>query len=87
MALACDIRITAAGGPAGRRRAGRAKLVSMGGARHRAEQALTFGLVDAVVPAGEPMTRADALGANALAADRRHVAAIQKLITASIALD
>jgi len=56
----------------------RAKLVLMGGARLTSEQALAFGLVDAL--AGDVMGAARGLAADALAAEQRHVKAIKAMI-------
>jgi len=58
----------------------RAKLILMGGARLTAEQALAFGLVDAVVPGSELLPLARALAEDTLAADRTHVAAIKRMV-------
>ena len=67
-------RLTALIGPA------RAKLILMGGARLTADQALAFGLVDAVVPGSELLPFARALAEDALAADPAHVAAIKRAV-------
>lgn len=67
-------RLTALIGPA------RAKLILMGGARLTADQALVFGLVDAVVPGSELLPFARALAEDALAADPAHVAAIKRMV-------
>jgi enoyl-CoA hydratase/carnithine racemase len=67
-------RLAALIGPA------RAKLILMGGARLTADQALTFGLIDAVVPGSELLPFARALAEDALAADPAHVAAIKRMV-------
>jgi enoyl-CoA hydratase/carnithine racemase len=67
-------RLAALVGPA------RAKLILMGGARLTADQALAFGLVDAVVPGSELLPFACALAADALAADPAHVTAIKHMV-------
>lgn len=55
----------------------RAKLVLLGGARIGADEALAIGLVDRV--AADPLAEARALAADALAADRAHLAAIKAM--------
>jgi enoyl-CoA hydratase/carnithine racemase len=67
-------RLAALIGPA------RAKLILMGGARLTADQALAFGLVDAVVPGSELLPFARALAEDALAADPAHVTAIKRMV-------
>lgn len=67
-------RLAALMGPA------RAKLLLMGGARLTADQALAFGLVDAVVPGSELIPFARAVAEDALAADPAHVAAIKRAV-------
>jgi enoyl-CoA hydratase/carnithine racemase len=67
-------RLVALVGPA------RAKLILMGGAKVSAEEALAFGLIDAVVPAEELMARALALTEAAAGATPAHVAAIKKMV-------
>ena len=67
-------RLAALVGPA------RAKLILMGGARLTAEQALAFGLVDAVVPGSELLPFARALAQDALDADPAHVTAIKRMV-------
>ena len=67
-------RLAALVGPA------RAKLILMGGARIGAEEALSFGLIDAVVPASELMPFARALAEDAGGAAQAHVAAIKRMI-------
>jgi enoyl-CoA hydratase/carnithine racemase len=67
-------RLAALVGPA------RAKLILMAGARIRADEALAFGLVDAVVPGEELMGRAFALAEAAGGAAPAHVAAIKKMV-------
>jgi enoyl-CoA hydratase/carnithine racemase len=58
----------------------RAKLILMGGARIGSEDALSFGLIDAVVPGEELLARARALAADAGMAAKAHVAAIKAMI-------
>jgi enoyl-CoA hydratase/carnithine racemase len=67
-------RLAALVGPA------RAKLILMGGAKVSADQALAFGLVDAVVPPEELMARALALTEAAAGAAPAHVAAIKAMV-------
>jgi enoyl-CoA hydratase/carnithine racemase len=67
-------RLVALVGPA------RAKLILMGGAKLGADEALAFGLIDAVVPAEELMARALALTEAAAGATPAHVAAIKKMV-------
>lgn len=67
-------RLAALVGPA------RAKLILMGGARLASEEALAFGLVDAVVPGGELLPFARALAEDAGRASRAHVAAIKAML-------
>jgi enoyl-CoA hydratase/carnithine racemase len=67
-------RLAALVGPA------RTKLILMGGEKLGAEQALGFGLVDAVVPAEELMARALALTDAAAGAEAGHVAAIKTMV-------
>ena len=67
-------RLAALVGPA------RARLILMGGARLGSEEALAFGLVDAVVPASELMPFARALAEDAAGATRAHVAAIKAMV-------
>jgi enoyl-CoA hydratase/carnithine racemase len=67
-------RLVALVGPA------RSKLILMGGAKVSAEEALAFGLIDAVVPAEELMARALALTEAAAGATPAHVAAIKKMV-------
>lgn len=64
-------RLTALVGPA------RARLVLMGGARIAADEALAMGLVDRI--ADDPLAEARALAADALGAERAHVAAIKEM--------
>lgn len=66
------VRLASLVGPA------RARLILMAGAKIGAEEALTFGLVDRV--AADPMAAARELAADALAADRKHVAAIKEML-------
>ncbi len=65
-------RLTALVGPA------RAKLILMGGAKLSATEALEIGLVDRL--ADDVMADAKTLAADALTADRSHVAAIKRLV-------
>jgi enoyl-CoA hydratase/carnithine racemase len=67
-------RLAALIGPA------RAKLILMGGARLTADQALAFGLIDAVAPGSELLPAARALAQDALAADPAHVTAIKRMV-------
>jgi enoyl-CoA hydratase/carnithine racemase len=67
-------RLVALVGPA------RAKLILMGGAKLGADEALAFGLIDAVVPAEELMARALALTEAAARATPAHVTAIKKMV-------
>jgi enoyl-CoA hydratase/carnithine racemase len=67
-------RLAALVGPA------RAKLILMGGAKVSADEALAFGLIDAVAPAEELMARAFALTEAAAGAAPAHVAAIKKMV-------
>ncbi|TCM87582.1 enoyl-CoA hydratase/isomerase family protein [Rhodovulum steppense] len=67
-------RLAALVGPA------RAKLILMGGARIGADEALSFGLVDRLVPQDGLMAAADDLLAAPLAASPEHRAAIKALI-------
>ena len=71
-------RLTALVGPA------RAKLILMGGQKLSAEQALAFGLVDAVLPADELAAYMQSLSADTLAAAPSHVAAIKSMIPANL---
>lgn len=57
----------------------RARLILMGGARIDAAEALAWGLVDRLVATPELSAAAEALAADALAADIGHVAAIKAL--------
>lgn len=65
-------RLVARVGPA------RASLILMAGARVEAEEAVSIGLVDRV--AENPMSAAETLCADALAATRDHVAAIKAMV-------
>ncbi|MDJ0824999.1 MAG: enoyl-CoA hydratase/isomerase family protein [Rhodobacter sp.] len=67
-------RLAALVGPA------RAKLILMGGAKLSAEEALRFGLVDAVVAQSELERFVASLCTDALAAEAEHVAAIKAMI-------
>jgi enoyl-CoA hydratase len=58
----------------------RAKLVLMAGQKLSAEQALDFGLVDAVVPADRLEAHVAELCADSLGAEAAHVTAIKRLI-------
>jgi len=67
-------RLVALVGPA------RAKLILMAGARIEADEALSIGLIDRIVPPEELAAQADALAADALAAPPGHAAAIKALL-------
>ncbi len=67
-------RLKALVGPA------RAKLILMGGAKLSADEALAFGLVDAVVPKSELEPFTASLCADALAATADHAAAIKAMV-------
>ena len=67
-------RLTALVGPA------KAKLILMAGARIESDEALTIGLFDRL--ASDPLSEAKTLAADALAADRDHVAAIKSMLRA-----
>ena len=67
-------RLTALVGPA------RAKLILMGGARLDAAEALSFGLVDAVLSRSELEPFVQALCADVLGATPEHVAAIKAMV-------
>lgn len=58
----------------------RAKLILMGGARIPAEEALSWGLFDRLVPPEALMDSARTLAADALAAEAGHVAAIKAMV-------
>ena len=65
-------RLAALVGPA------RAKLILMSGAKIPAPEALQMGFIDRI--ADNPLAEAEALAADALAADRNHVAAIKAML-------
>ena len=67
-------RLAALIGPA------RAKLILMGGARIGSEEALAFGLIDAVVPREDLLPHARTLAEAAGGATAAHVAAIKKMV-------
>jgi enoyl-CoA hydratase/carnithine racemase len=67
-------RLAALVGPA------RAKLILMGGARIGSEEALSFGLIDAVVPPEDLLPHARTLAEAASGATAAHVAAIKKMV-------
>jgi enoyl-CoA hydratase len=67
-------RLSALVGPA------RAKMILMAGQKIGAEEALTWGLVDRLVPLPDLMTAAEALAADALAAPEGHAGRIKALI-------
>ena len=67
-------RLAALVGPA------RARMILMAGQKIDAEEALAWGLVDRIVPAGALTETAAALAADALSAAPAHVAAIKALI-------
>jgi len=56
-------RMVALMGPA------RTKMILLAGAKLTADEALTYGLIDRIVPGGDPMAVATALAADALAGD------------------
>jgi enoyl-CoA hydratase/carnithine racemase len=66
-------RLVALVGPA------RAKLMLLGGARWRAEQALAFGLIDQIAAPEDLDEAVSALGVDAVAARRGHLAALKSL--------
>lgn len=57
----------------------RTKLILLGGQKITAEQALSFGLVDDIVPADDLMERVRSLCADTVAADRHRARAIKAL--------
>ena len=67
-------RLAAIVGPA------RAKLILMAGQKIDAARAQEWGLVDQIVPVGDLMKTAKALGIDVLSADRLHIAAIKGLL-------
>ena len=67
-------RLAALVGPA------RAKLILMAGARVEAEEALSWGLIDRIVPAEALLDEARALCADVLAAAPGHAAAIKRVV-------
>lgn len=67
-------RLAALIGPA------RAKMILMGGAKAEAAEALSWGLIDRIVPPEELMPAALALAADCIAATPEHVAAIRRMI-------
>jgi enoyl-CoA hydratase len=67
-------RLTALIGPA------RAKMILMAGQKIAAEEALSWGLIDRIIPAGELETTISTLSADALGADRTHLAAIKRMV-------
>lgn len=60
--------------------AARAKMILMAGARIEAPEALSWGLIDRIVPAGGLLTGAELLAADCLAADAGHVMAIKAMV-------
>jgi enoyl-CoA hydratase/carnithine racemase len=58
----------------------RAKLILMGGARISVEEALSWGLVDRIVPGDRLMDEAAALAADVLAAVPGHAVAIKRMV-------
>lgn len=58
----------------------RAKMILMGGARIEAPEALSWGLIDRILPADELLPAAKQLAADCLAAKQDHVMAIKDLI-------
>lgn len=67
-------RLTALVGPA------RASMILMAGQKIGADQALDWGLIDALVPRSELLDRARALCGDACAASAAHAAAIKRMI-------
>lgn len=67
-------RLAALVGPA------RAKLILMAGARVEAEEALSWGLIDRIVPAESLLDSARSLCADVLAAGPGHAAAIKRMV-------
>lgn len=67
-------RLAALIGPA------RAKMILMGGAKADATEALSWGLIDRIVPPEDLMPTALALAADCIAATPEHVAAIRRMI-------
>jgi len=67
-------RLAALIGPA------RARMILMGGAKSEAAEALSWGLIDRIVPPEELMPAALALAADCIAATPEHVAAIRRMI-------
>ncbi|MEJ1991117.1 MAG: enoyl-CoA hydratase/isomerase family protein [Maritimibacter sp.] len=67
-------RLTALIGPA------RAKMILMAGQKIVAEEALSWGLIDRIAPAGELETTISTLSTDALGADRAHLAAIKRMV-------
>lgn len=67
-------RLSALIGPA------RAKMILMAGQKIAADEALSWGLVDRLVPQAELMSAAEALAADALAAPEGHAGRIKALI-------
>lgn len=70
------VRLAALVGPA------RAKLILMAGQKIEAEEALTWGLIDRIVPPEALLAEARALAADSLGASAAHVAGIKALIPA-----
>lgn len=58
----------------------RTKMILMAGARIGAEEALSWGLIDRIVPAESLLTAARELAADALSANATHIAAIKRLV-------
>ncbi|RNF34403.1 enoyl-CoA hydratase/isomerase family protein [Paracoccus methylarcula] len=58
----------------------RAKMILMGGAKIEAPEALAWGLIDRIVPAGDLIAAARELAADSKAAAPDHVAAIKAMI-------
>ncbi|MBD3679557.1 MAG: enoyl-CoA hydratase/isomerase family protein [Rhodobacteraceae bacterium] len=67
-------RLAALVGPA------RAKLILMAGQKIEADEALSIGLIDRIVPAAELQDTAKALAADALAATPEHASAIKAMV-------
>ncbi len=67
-------RLAALAGPS------RARMILLAGARVPVEEALTWGLIDRIVPPDRLLDDAAALAADMLAADPRHAAAIKRMV-------
>ncbi|GAA3857224.1 enoyl-CoA hydratase/isomerase family protein [Celeribacter arenosi] len=69
------VRLASLIGPA------RAKMILMAGQKIEADEALEWGLVDRLVPAGDQMEAVAALAEHALGASHAHIGSIKGLIT------